>query len=399
MMIVLLFVTNCQASAEKAGDFVTSEGKKNEKNPVTAPKQLDSSQMIDDTYDVYQSGKEIKNNNEPFIYFSNQSVLCYSKDSQIKTEKSDFFLYDRKTKQEHHILSINNIDTCWGDMYEKDGCLYLALGIIVHQKETSYILKIDETTFRGELIKIKGCNTIFSSVICSDHTLYVWFMKEKKDSKEYCLAYLKGKTLHPVHSWIYQKDKHRTGKQMNVLGTNGKQLFCYVENKKGSAHMEIFHGKKKAAKKIPIPFSDFQNTSDGKDGFLKIYCCKNTLFFETLNHRILMAGYDGKHITRRKSSDAFVKKQLNAMANGSYRIVTSFSNQIILCGNFENTNQLTYWEIKHNRMKNITFQVGDAEILSYQMLTGNEVLLDVFDNQTEENKQFYCKMDPKASHF
>lgn len=384
IILVLLFVTGCQSSTEKNSSSVESEGKKNEKSPIATPKLSDSIQIIDYEYDIYKSGKEVRDD-DTIIYFSNKSLLCYYK-------SENFFLYDRKTKQKHRIITIKNIDSCWGDMYEKDGCLYLALGVIINKKEKSYILKINERTFQGELIKIKDCNTIFSSVICSDNTLFIWFMKEQDDFNEYCLAYLKGRKINPVHSWIYRKNKNEIGQQMSTLGTNGDELFCYVEDKEENAHIEIYNGKGELAKNIPIEFSDFQNTSDGKDMFLKIYCINNTLLFETLDHRMLIAKYDGKNITRIKDNDLFIDNENCNLERGSCIGVASFSDKMILCGNLENTNQLINWEIDNDRIKNIIFEIDDAEILSYQMLTENEVILKIVNNNSE-SKKFYCKIE------
>lgn len=394
IMLVLVFVTGCQSSTEKNNGSVESQEKKNEKNPIATPKLSDSMQVVD--YDVHKSGKEMKSDYNATIYFSNESIICYSKKGEGKTEDDSFFLYERKTKQKHRIITVKNIDTCWGDMCENDGALYLALGVVINEKEKSYVLKIDEKTFRGELIKIKDCNTIFSSVICSDDTVFVWFMKETDDVKEYCLTYLKDGKINPVNSWVYKNDKNDTGENMHVLGTNGNELFCYVEDKGGNAHIEIYNGKGELTKNIPIGFSDFQNTSDGKDGFLKIYCCNNTLFFVTLNNRMLIAEYDGKNITRIKEDDAFAGNENLSMENGSYRVVASFSDKMILCGNLEYTNQLIYWEINDNKIKKINFTIDDAEILSYQMLSDDELILHAFDNNSEA-KTFYCKIDRKIN--
>lgn len=84
------------------------------------------------------------------------------------------------------------------------------------------------------------------------------------------------------------------------------------------------------------------------------------------------------------------------MEDGSYRVVASFSGKMILCGNLEYTNQLIYWEINDNKIKKINFTIDDAEILSYQMLSDNELILHAFDNNSE-TKTFYCKIDWKIS--
>lgn len=390
-MLVLLFVTGCQSSTEKNSSSVELENKKAETNQTAAPKLSDSIQIDDYKYDVYKSGKEIKNDNNIITYFSSDSLLCYSKMHQEKTAEETFFLYDREKKQKHRIITVKNIDSTWGDMCEKDGCLYLALEMIINKKEKSYILKIDERTFRGEFIKIKECNTIFSSVICSDSTLFVWFMKEKEDFNKYCLACLNGKKINPIHSWIYKKGTNDTGQIMSPFGTNGDELFCYVEDKEGTAHIEIYNAKGKLTKNIPIEFSDFQNTTDGKDMFSKIYCFNNILLFETFDHRILIAEYDKGSITRIEDNDWFTDSENSKIENGSYIGVASFPNKMILSGHLESTNQLISWDIDDNKIQKITFETGDAEILSYQMLTDNEVILKIINNNSEIRK-FYCKI-------
>lgn len=403
-LFVLILITGCQSSTEnRQGETSgaiepesTITGEIPTESPTEAPKSSDSIQIVDQEYDVYKSGKEIKNDDET-IYFSNESLLCYSKNDQERIEDQSFFLYDRKTKQKHRIITIKNIDFCCGDMYEKDGCLYLALGVIINKKEKSYILKIDEKTFDGELIKIKGCNTIFSSVICSDNTLFVWYMKEQDDFNKYCLANLKEEKMNHVHSWIYKKGENDTGQQMSTLATNGEELFCYVEDKEENAHVEVYNGKGEVTKNIPIDFSDFQNTSEGNDVFWKMFCFQNLLVFETLNHRILVAKYDGKTITRIKDGnfmDLLVENQSDedGFVFGACRGVASFSDKMILCGNIENTNELLIWEIDNETINNIFFKAEDAEILSYQMLTENEVVIKLVDDN-EESRRFYCKIE------
>lgn len=405
-LFVLILFTGCQSSTEnKQGETSsaiepesTITGEIPTESPTEAPKLSDSIQIVDQEYDVYKSGKEIKNyDDDTSIYFSNESLLCYSKNDQERIEDESFFLYDRKTKQKHRIITVKNIDSCCGDMYEKDECLYLAIGVMENEKEQSYILKIDEKTFDGELIKIKGCNTIFSSVVCSDNTLFVWYMKEQKDSKEYCLGYLKKRKINPVHSWIKKEGKNDVGQEMSTLATNGDELFCYVEDKEEKAYIEVYNGKGKVTKNILIDFSDFQNTSEGKDVFWKMFCFQNLLVFETLNHRILVAKYDGKNITRIKDGNfmdllAGNPNDEDGMEVGSCIGIASFSDKMILCGNLDNRNELLIWEIDNETIKNIFFKSEDAEILSYQMLTENEVVLKLVDDN-EESRRFYCKIE------
>lgn len=95
------------------------------------------------------------------------------------------------------------------------------------------------------------------------------------------------KKINPIHSWIYKKGENDSGEQMSTLGSNGNELFCYVEDKQENAHIEIYNGTGKLAKTISIQFSDFKIHQREKMCFqrfivLMIFCFLRHWIIESL---------------------------------------------------------------------------------------------------------------------
>lgn len=427
ILLILVFITGCRLSADtdsQADSSVGMENRKNSAKPKETPGISSSIRFSDREYDTYQVGKEIKDCGDTDIYFSDRDFICYTKMADEKENEEIFFLYDRREKKKHRIMKIKNIDSGWGSMCEKDGRLYYAIGFVKDGKESSSLLVIDEKTFRGELIKIRECNTIFSSVVCTDDAVFAWFIKEQGDINEYCLTKLTDGKFQPVDSWVYKGHKDAEGKEdgvgqvMKPFNTNGKELFCYVEDfddsdDRDAAHMEIYDSIGNETKSIPIDFMDFEymseesdmldfgNEADESDGFWDIYCFEDIILFRTLNSRILVAKYDGKSIEKITEEELYhlLAGEQNGgesgIESGSYGVMAAFPDKVVLGGLFENTDRMVIWDIAQNSVKSINFHIEDEEmkVLSSQMLTENEVMLTLADDNLDKENVFYCKLD------
>ncbi|MCH5268802.1 MAG: hypothetical protein J1E62_10725 [Lachnospiraceae bacterium] len=418
-------------STEKNKMTVSKPGTETDKNSLKGteePKMSYELQMIHQEYDMAGQGKKFNGKTVGRIRFSNEKVVCYSYDGNMKSDRADetVYLYERKTKKSHRIMTIKNFNSSWSDMYEQGDWLYKAVGTMDDDgKEKSYIIAINEKTLQGNLIEIKNCNTEFSRVFCTDDTVYVWYINERgkmRNINEYCLCRLENNDLTPVESWTYttRTDKVRrsnadTGQTMSTMGANDKELFCYVQDANGDAYVNVYDKKGKKGKSIPVDFSDFLKSATEKedmDVMYDLYCCGNTLFFQTLNHRILVAEYDGKNIKRvdynLSSPGGNATEKEFDLSSGEYVVLRSFSDKIVICNMYENIDKLYIWEMVSGKIKCIKFEMGDlarnhdlyntlmedAEF-HYEMLSENEVIVMV-DNEEHPilEREYYCKIAP-----